>query len=197
MRRGSASSRLAPPGAFLTDDVDRRAGCGTGQGQGSDFLVRDGQMDGSQEPADLSAPVATGAGGLTVGSLQVRPRRSRRDILRRMVLAEDEQEDEDDEADANEPEGSVFLASRGLRGGDADLARRGRGDRPSMPPSPSSLGSTRSVSCRMGERQPTRMRPETKSSSAELMAVLAGITSKSKNSKISVWSVQDVRLPMC
>ena len=141
MRRGGASSRLAPPGAFLTDDVDRRAGCGTGQGQGRDFLERDGQMDGSQEPADLSAPVAIGAGGLTEGSLQVRPRRSRSDILRRMVFAEEEEEDDDDDADANEPEGSAFLASRGLRGGDADLARRGRGDRPSTPLCPSSLGS--------------------------------------------------------
>jgi hypothetical protein len=91
-------------------------------------------MDGSQEPADLSVPVVIGAGGLTEeGSLQVRPRRSRSDILRRIALAEDE-EDEDEDSDAKEPEGVASLSSRGLRGGDADLARRDRGDRPSTPP---------------------------------------------------------------
>jgi hypothetical protein len=152
----------------LSDDVDRRAGSGAGQGRA--FLVRDGQMDGSQEPADLSAPAVIGAGGLTEGSLQVRPRRSLSDILRRIALAEDEEE-EDDESDAKEPEGAASLSSRGLRGGDADLARRDRGDRPSTPPS--STCSPCSVSWRIGERQPTRMRPETKSSSAELMVVPA------------------------
>jgi hypothetical protein len=151
----------------LTDDVDRRAGSGAGQGRA--FLDRDGHMDGSQEP-DFSAPVVIGGGGLTEGSLQVRPRRSRSDILRRMVLEEDEEEDED-ESDSKEPEGGAFLSSRGLRGGDADLARRCRGDRPSTPPS--SICSPRSVSWRMGERQPTRMRPETKSSSAEHMVAPA------------------------
>jgi len=155
----------------LSDEVDRRAGIGAGQGRA--FLARDGQMDGSQETVDLSAPAAIGTGGLARGSLQVRPRRSRSDILRRMVLAEEHEEEEEDEddSDAKEPEGAAFLSSRGLRGGEADLVRRGRGDRHSTPPwsSPSS----RSFSWRIGERQPTRMRPDTKSSSAELMVVRA------------------------
>ena len=169
MRRRGPSSRPAPPGAAaLTDETDRRAGCGAEQGRA--FLARVGQIDGSQDP-DLSAAVVIGAGGLIEGSLQVRPRRSRSDILRRMVLAEEEEEDDDD-ADAKESAGSAVFASRGLRGGETDLVRRGRGERPSTPPPSSPCCSLQSVSWRMGERQPTRIRPERKSSSAELMVVV-------------------------
>lgn len=176
-----------PPGAAaLSDEAERRpGGCGAGQGSGEflDDERGDGQIDGGQKPGLLvtSAPAAPDdARSAPAQSPPVRLRRSRRDILRRLFFAEDddEEEEEDDEADAKVSEGSAKAAPLGLRVGETDLVRRvARGERlsrsassPSSSSSPPPLPPSRPASCRIGERQPTRIRPATKSSSAELIA---------------------------
>lgn len=148
-------------------------------------MVRDGQMDGSQKldlisasAPELMAEANAGPAEDEKSLLQVRPRRSRSEILRRMVFAEDADEDaKDSEGVSADP----FSANRGVRGGDADLARRGRRECP--PPSSPSSSSPWPVSWRIGERPPTRMRPERKRSSAELMPVPATRWRADANSK--------------
>lgn len=176
-----------PGAAALSDEAERRpGGCGAGQGSGEflDDERGDGQMDGGQKPGLLvtSAPAAPDDDAWSAAPAQsppVRLRRSRRDIRRRLFFAEDddEKEEDDDEADAKVSEGSAKAAPLGLRVGETDLVRRvARGERLSRSASSSSSSSSRplppsrTASCRIGERQPTRIRPATKSSSAELIA---------------------------
>jgi hypothetical protein len=179
-----------PPGAAaLSDEAERRpGGCGAGQGSGKllDDERGDGQIDGGQKPgllvtSALPVPDDDAWSAAPAQSPPVRLRRSRSDIRRRLFFAEDddEEEEEDDEADAKVSEGSAKAAPLGLRVGETDLVRRvARGERlsrsassSSSSPPPLPLPPSRPASCRrIGEMQPTRIRPATKSSSAELIA---------------------------